>query len=202
MKGKGILKEIKNREHETRKNLIIDAAERVFAVKPFDKVSMSEIAREVGMATSSLYTYFPNQEALFIEAALRDANSLIDEMAASVSKQKKPRIETVVNAFIDYFSRNDSYFRMMAHFMLYGTLRQDSIEKINSITRRMMDLFDTIFTRAGISSEPRLISHSFFAALNGLLISFRKYPGRTDKEIIAHMKRIGAILAKYFSTKP
>ena len=40
----------------------------------------------------------------------------------------------------------------------------------------------------------------FFAALNGILISFRKYPGRTEDEVRIHMKKIGMIIAGLIKT--
>ncbi len=43
---KRTLKKLKAAEQETRKPLIMDAAERVFAHKPHDRVSMREIAAE------------------------------------------------------------------------------------------------------------------------------------------------------------
>lgn len=61
MKAKGTLTDLKMQDKELRKNIIMDAAERVFANKPYDKVNIREIAKEAGMATSSIYTYFPNQ---------------------------------------------------------------------------------------------------------------------------------------------
>ncbi len=76
MKIKNTLSQMKTREREDRKNLIIDAAEQVFSNKPFNKVSMREIADEAGIAPSSIYTYFPNQESLFVEATVRDSNRL------------------------------------------------------------------------------------------------------------------------------
>ena len=48
MKIKNTLSQMKTREREDRKNMIIDAAERVFSNKPFNKVSMREIAEEAG----------------------------------------------------------------------------------------------------------------------------------------------------------
>lgn len=49
---------------------ILSAAARVFLRQGFQKATMREIAREAGFTASSLYTYFPSKEALFV--ALRD----------------------------------------------------------------------------------------------------------------------------------
>ena len=43
MKIKSTLTKLKSEERENRKNIIVDAAERVFSTKPFNRVSMREI---------------------------------------------------------------------------------------------------------------------------------------------------------------
>jgi AcrR family transcriptional regulator len=202
MKEKNTLNKLRIKEREARRNLIMDAAERVFAIKPLDKVNMSEIAEEAGIATSSIYTYFPNQETLFIETALRDANALIEGLKSIIEKNGELQIEEIIDAFIDYFTGHDAYFRMMAHFMLYGNFNLESVQKINSIMRQMFDLFDTVFINTSFRGNTRMLSHYFFAALNGILISFRKYPGRSEAEVISHMKRLGKILADLLKNHP
>ncbi len=46
--------ELKKQEWNSRKNLIMDAAQRVFAVKTFDKVNMRDIAKEAGISAGSI----------------------------------------------------------------------------------------------------------------------------------------------------
>jgi TetR/AcrR family transcriptional regulator len=81
---KNTLRELKAREREVRRDLIIDAARKAFGQNTYDKVSMQEIARAAGIAKSSIYTYFKNQEALFVEATYRDTttfiNALVEEL--------------------------------------------------------------------------------------------------------------------------
>jgi AcrR family transcriptional regulator len=189
--GKGTLSKLKQQERETRKNLILDAAERVFSTKPYDSVSMQEIANEAGLAKSSIYTYFPTQEALFVEAAMRDADILFKDLESILGEKKKPDLGKIIDAFLDFFANRDAFFRMSAQFMLYGNISAESIDKLNPVTRRMMDIFDRIFSRLNYTGDVRLLSHTMFATLSGILISYRKYPGRSDEEIFRHMKRIG-----------
>ena len=47
----------------------------------------------------------------------------------------------------------------------------------------MIDNVEAIFERGQGKRDPRILAHSFFAALNGIMISFAKYPGRTPQEI-------------------
>jgi len=198
MSGKKTFNDLKRAEKEARKNLIIDAAERVFANKPYDKVSMKEIAKEAGISTSSIYTYFSDQETLFAEAFLRDTYILIESLTEITEKEQEPELKSIIDAFIDYFTDNEAYFRMMANFMLHGRLSVESLEKLNAVLRDILGTFDTFFKKRNNSHDMRLRSHILFAFLNGLLINFRKYPGRSEEEVTAHMKRLGAIFADSF----
>ncbi|MCX6122097.1 MAG: TetR/AcrR family transcriptional regulator [Ignavibacteriales bacterium] len=48
-----------------KEKLILDAAQHRFASYGYSKVTMDEIAEDVGMAKASLYYYFPTKEAIF-----------------------------------------------------------------------------------------------------------------------------------------
>jgi TetR/AcrR family transcriptional regulator len=48
-----------------KENLILQAARKRFAYYGFSKVTMDEIARDIGMGKASLYYYFPTKESLF-----------------------------------------------------------------------------------------------------------------------------------------
>lgn len=50
---------------EEKEKLILEAAQHRFAVYGYSKVTMDEIADDVGMAKASLYYYFPTKEAIF-----------------------------------------------------------------------------------------------------------------------------------------
>jgi len=86
----------------------------------------------------------------------------------------------------------------MTHFMLDGTLNIELLDKLNSIERSMLDQFDMLFRKIGVKGDTRMISHTFFAALNGILITFRQHPGRSREEVQEHMRRIGNIVSKLF----
>lgn len=49
---------------EAREQAILAAARRVFEEKGYDGARMADIARAIGAADGTLYTYFPNKEAL------------------------------------------------------------------------------------------------------------------------------------------
>lgn len=196
MAGRDTLNKLKRQEREIRENLIIDAARTVFGSKTYDQVSMNEIAKAAGIAKSSIYTYFPNQEALFVETAFRDTGKFIAALRKRVQAEQNLSLETFINDYLDYNIEHDAHWRMITHFALHGNIGEASAEKLNQISRQVMDLLETVLKKSDYRGDTRLLSHTLFAALSGIMISFRKYPGRTEPARIAHMKRIARMVER------
>ncbi|MDD3369087.1 MAG: TetR/AcrR family transcriptional regulator [Lachnospiraceae bacterium] len=68
---------------DERKQEIVDAAIRVFARKGYEKTSISDIAKEIGISQGLCYRYFPSKEAVY------DAG--IDKYAAYIVRQNIQR---------------------------------------------------------------------------------------------------------------
>ena len=198
MKKKNTFSDLKAREIKARQDVIIDAAERVFSVKPFSKVSIRDIAREAGISHASIYRYFPDQQSLFVEAFIHGAREIVQFLADMIRDSEKGDIEKVSEAYITYLIKNDPYFRMMTQFMLDGSLSADLIEKLNAAERQIFDQFDILFRKMNMREPVRPLSHAFFAALNGVLITFRNYPGRSKEAVHQHMLKIAGVIASKF----
>jgi AcrR family transcriptional regulator len=196
MAGRNTLSKLKQQEREIRENLIIDAARTVFGAKTYDQVSMNEIAKAAGIAKSSIYTYFPNQEALFVETAFRDTGKFIAALKERVQDERSPSLESFINDYLDYNIEHDAHWRMITHFALHGNIGEASAEKLNQISKQVMDLLETVMKKFDYQGDTRLLSHTLFATLSGIMISFRKYPGRTEPARIAHMKRIAKMVER------
>lgn len=189
---------LKDEAKLARQEIIIEAAKRVFAVKPFNKVSIRDIASEAGISHASIYRYFPDQQALFVEAFLHGAKEIGITLEGIIENAKTPDIIKMSDAYVTYLMDNDQYFRMMTHFMLDGSLSEEKIEKLNAAERRIFDQFDKLFRKMNKPEPVRLLSHALFAALNGVLITFRDYPGRTPAAVRQHMLNIARVIARSF----
>jgi AcrR family transcriptional regulator len=198
--AKNTLNKLKQQEREIRENLIIDAARSVFGTKTYDQVSMNEIAKAAGIAKSSIYTYFSNQEALFVETAFRDTEQFIAVLKKRIQDAPTPSLKTFMDDYLDYNIEHEAHWRMITHFALHGNIGKDSAEKLNRISRQVMDLLEMVLERIDYKGDTRLLSHTLFAALSGIMISFRKYPGRSEPERIAHMKRIAGMVEQMLMT--
>ena len=65
-----------------RKQLIVEAAGRVFSERGYHAASMEEIAASVGITAAALYRHFPNKYALFAECA----NVMVDRLVAALDE--------------------------------------------------------------------------------------------------------------------
>src|SRR5680860_1725975 len=152
MDKKNTFNGLRKRERETRKDVIVDAAERVFALKPFNRVNMRDIAGEAGISPASIYRYFPDQQTLFVEAFLRGAKEILGILGDIIHKNGELCIENAAEEFIDYLTVNDQYFRMMTHFMLDGSLSDESLESLNRHERSCL-LYTSPSPRDGLLSR-------------------------------------------------
>lgn len=65
-----------------RRQLIVEAAGRVFSEHGYHAASMEEIAARVGITAAALYRHFPNKYALFAECA----NVMVDRLVAALDE--------------------------------------------------------------------------------------------------------------------
>lgn len=68
---------------ERTRMAIVQAAIVRFVAEGFQRTSMADVARDVGLSPSALYRYFPTKEALFITAVDADAVAMIDLVQAA-----------------------------------------------------------------------------------------------------------------------
>lgn len=197
------LRQLREVEREARRNLIIDAAMTLFAQRPFSQVGMRDIAAEAGLSPASIYRYFADRDELFLEALFRESQSLEETLLALLEDEEELSLERIANTFLDYLLDHDSFFRMMSHFMIHGSLSGEAVEELNKTERKLLRVLEKMFRRLGFqANNTRVVSHAFFSSLNGVLITFRNYPGRETEDVRKHMRRLAAIISDAFGRLP
>jgi TetR/AcrR family transcriptional repressor of mexJK operon len=71
----------------TKEQLILVAARRRFAYYGFSKVTMDEIAGDVGLAKPSLYYYYPTKERLFRAVLAEEHSQFVRDMDALLERE-------------------------------------------------------------------------------------------------------------------
>ncbi len=198
MKKNKTLSELKEKEKDARRKIIVDAAETEFATKPFNKVTMRDIARRAGISPALIYRHFPDQQSLFAETFYRGVQDVFQGLYRTIEESPDGSIEEVSRVFIKYFTMHDQYFRMLMNFFMEGSVDRDLFDKLNVMERQMLDNFDIIFRKMNVKGDIRLHSHTMFAALTGIVATFRSHPAKSEEEILKHRTLVAENLARLF----
>lgn len=88
--------ERKEREKQLRREEIIQAAEKVFFLKGFDKSTMDEIAEKVELSKGTLYLYFKSKEDLQLAVAHK-AILLLNSVTEGIKTMKENALEKLLS---------------------------------------------------------------------------------------------------------
>ncbi|HLS24100.1 MAG TPA: TetR/AcrR family transcriptional regulator [Pseudogracilibacillus sp.] len=194
------LQQLKESEREARRQLILSATLSLFGKNQIADVSMRDIAKEAGVSPALIYRHFNNRDELFVESFIVKSKEMIDSFEKKLTKSDVLTIEEIGSQFIHFLIDNPLFFKMMSYFMLDYTLREEHLERFNETIRELLELFDKGFYENGLTEDVRLYSHAFFSALNGIMITFHHYPGRSEKEIQQHIKRLTELISNLFTS--
>ena len=76
-----------NAIRSTKINLILDAALKLFSEKGFHDTRLEDIAGAAGFSKASLYTYYVDKEAIFLNLAIRVYGELVEKLNANIDQQ-------------------------------------------------------------------------------------------------------------------
>jgi len=95
---------------DDRREQLLAAGVELFGRRPYDEVSIDEIARAAGISKGLLYHYFPTKRD-FVVAVLREATDVVT--ALTVPDPDLPpveRIDAALHAFLDYAEHHASAY--------------------------------------------------------------------------------------------
>ena len=98
------------KEPEVRKQEILDMALKLFGEKGYEKTSIADIAKAIGVAQGLCYRYFPSKEALFDSAIEQYANVLVEQYTV-VPKDNTQTLRQVIEVMpFTAEDRNTKYY--------------------------------------------------------------------------------------------
>ena len=194
--------ELKEKEKQARKQIVIESALALFAKKPFYEVGMREVADEAGISPATIYRYFPSQEELFNEAFIQDISFASKGFENMLENDEPVGIEDFAVKFVEHLIENESTFQMMTYLMLKDNLAHPVMGQFDSVTKIFFDLFTTLLERHGLTTEnARIYSHSFVASITGILMTFRNNPLKDRDSARDHIIKIVKITSSLYSNQ-
>ena len=164
----------RQRDRLRRRTDILQAAEHVFAGKGFHQASIEEIARAAEYGTGTVYLYFKDKEALYVELFEEKVRELIESIQPGSSAKKHPlqALKQLIHARMEYFDRNRAFFQIyVREGMNLGWSKHERWKGIRRLYESYLELLAELIRAA---QRQQLLRKSdarqFAVALSGMMI--------------------------------
>lgn len=145
-------------------------AERRFAERGVDGVTIRQLAEELGCSPMTPYRYFRDKDEILAatRAAAFDRFAAELEAAARHPGHLVERAEAVGNAYIAFAFREPNAYRLMFDLAQPNEFEYPELVRAGNRARRTMTAHLEAMAAAGlIKGDPQLIGHLFWAAKHG-----------------------------------
>lgn len=95
---------------EDRERQLLDSGLELFKQRPYEEVSIEEIAAFAGVSTGLLYRYFPTKRDLILAILRREQSHFFEQIAPDLSLDPLQRFLSGLDAFIDYVEERADVF--------------------------------------------------------------------------------------------
>jgi len=175
----------KQRETELRKQIILEAAEKLFLSKGYEDTTMDDIATDAEFSKGTLYNYFRSKEDLYLAIGTKAYEIMIDYTKTSIEK-KKPGLDQLKTVGFGYyeFTKNFPGYAHIFHDIAvklpfvaeksHDTLtpvEKDYLNKSETYGNLFMDTIINAIKTKTIRSDkdPLLIGYTLFMVTSGIM---------------------------------
>jgi TetR/AcrR family fatty acid metabolism transcriptional regulator len=166
------------RERRQRRADICHAAERIFAEKGYHGASIEEIARTAEYGTGTVYLYFKDKEALYVELFEEKIRGLYEHVRSAVGQDPNAleAVRRLVGAQMEFFERHRAFFRIYARERMDPQWTKGG--KWNGI-RKLYDAYISLLTRLIQKAQRRGLirkgeTREYAVALSGIMIQLTR----------------------------
>jgi AcrR family transcriptional regulator len=134
---------------DTRRAQLLELGLDLFSSRPYDAISIDDIARQAEVSKGLLYHYFGSKRAFYVSIVELAAQHLVDAIAPCTRLPRATRAIAGLNAYFDFVEARAPAFAAL----MRGGLGAD-IEVDRVVDRTREAIVDMILDGAGLS-EPR-----------------------------------------------
>lgn len=99
---------------DARRAELLAAGEHVFAAKPYDEVSIDDIAEAAGISKNLLYHYFAGKRELYLETIRAAAQEMLRRTEPDLALEPIARLRTSIDNHLSYVEDHaEGYIRLL-----------------------------------------------------------------------------------------
>jgi len=173
---------------------LIDAAERLFATRGLEAVTMRQLAAELGVSPMTPYRYFADKDAILAAVRARAFKRHADALEAAYAAAKEDPVAAsaaVGAAYVNFAFAHPEAYKLM--FDIAQPSEADYPELVAAANRSratMTQHLEALAAAGHFRGDARLVGHLYWAALHGpimLAFSGKLAPGYDARRLIAAM---------------
>ncbi len=139
------------KDPELRKQEILDTALRLFGERGYEKTSMADIAKAMGVAQGLCYRYFPSKETLF-DSALEQYANVLAKQFADAGQDTHPSLRQVIENLPAAVEAQDTPYYPVFH----GAENKKFHDQLAlKVCEKLVPLVETLLHRARQTGEIR-----------------------------------------------
>ena len=133
------------KEHDERRNELLDIAQKLFCEQGYTKTPISAIIKEAGVAKGTFYHYFKSKDDLIDGLAGRVSEEILKVIDIALAKEELNAIERF-NTLCKVSARWKAEHQGMLMVLIKAMYRENNLPLRHRISRRVFDDLAPIFT--------------------------------------------------------
>ncbi|MEL6457771.1 MAG: TetR/AcrR family transcriptional regulator [Cyanobacteria bacterium J06636_27] len=161
-------------DHEKYRKELLWKSFDLFALKGYGSVTMREIAKELGVSTGTLYHYFPNKEAIFLQLVEEQTEQDISNFLVEAGSPET--LEERIKVLINFIQKYENYFikQTLLNFDFYQQQERSKILNNETLIKSWKHTEKAISGYLQIENKPVI---DFILNLIGGLLTSRMFGG-------------------------
>lgn len=180
----------RERAKADRREVLLDAAARLFAERGFDRVSLEELGAAAGVSGPAVYRHFPGKQAVLGALLIGVSENLVAGGAEVVARVDDAReaLAAIVAFHVDFALANPDVIRVQDRDL--DSLADDDRARVRSLQRAYIDAWVGVLSRAlpGVERpQLRIRARATFGLINSTPHSARSSPRGTVRSLLESM---------------
>jgi AcrR family transcriptional regulator len=156
--------------YDRRQQDVVVAAAKLFAERGYDQTSVPDLARELGLATGSLYHYFGSKEQLLIQICDQLMDPLLERAREATAKDATPeqRLRELVRLWVSHVVDHRDHmlvFQQQRHAIQHGA----QWRSVRASRKAFEDLVADVLAQLHSPADPPEQRRLLIAALLGMV---------------------------------
>jgi len=173
---------------ENKKQVLLEAALKVFAESGYNGATISMIAEEAGVSKGLLYTYFKSKDDLLdelISYGLEKASAIMNSENIPLPADKAS-FAAGLRAMIHLINESNDFWRLYCMLILQKNMSEKFENMVGDFLKQYLSVYAGYFEKKG-SSNPTAEAMLFGAVLDGLMVDMTITPNHYPLDDVLNM---------------